>query len=73
MPIVMWCLYDCVAIVDRYSSNGGFVAKWDLAVGALSPEFGGGLVMWGLLFLLVSALLTAGYLLPDSAGYVLPW
>ena len=40
----------------------GFVSKWYLAVGALEDY--GALGIWGAAILLLSALLTAGYLLP---------
>ena len=64
MPIVMWCFTIASLSLIGIPPTGGFVAKWDLAVGALSPEFGGVLGYVGPAILLVSALLTAGYLLP---------
>ena len=64
MPIVMWCFTIASLSLIGIPPTGGFVAKWDLAVGALSPEFGGVLGYVGPAVLLVSALLTAGYLLP---------
>ena len=43
--------------------TGGFVSKWFLAEGALAAETGP-MAFWGIGVLMVSALLTAGYLLP---------
>ena len=62
MPIVMWCytLVSCALI--GIPPTGGFVSKWFLAEGALSM---GGSAAWvGPCVLLVSAVLTAGYLMP---------
>ena len=65
MPILMWC-YTIVSLgLIGIPPTGGFVSKWYLAQGALS----GGIkcFAWvGPAVLLVSALLTAGYLLPLS-------
>ncbi|MDY2698151.1 MAG: proton-conducting transporter membrane subunit [Lachnospiraceae bacterium] len=63
MPLLMWC-YTIVSLgLIGIPPTGGFVSKWYLAEGALSsgiPVFD-----WlGPVILLVSALLTAGYLLP---------
>lgn len=63
MPVLMWC-YTIVSLgLIGIPPTGGFVSKWYLAQGALS----GGIrcFAWvGPAVLLVSALLTAGYLLP---------
>lgn len=64
MPIVMWCFTIASLSLIGIPPTGGFVAKWDLALGALSPNYGGVLGYIGPAVLLVSALLTAGYLLP---------
>lgn len=63
MPLTMWC-YTIVSLgLIGIPPTGGFVSKWYLAVGSLNsaiPVFS-----WlGPVILLVSALLTAGYLLP---------
>ncbi len=63
MPLLMIC-YTIVSLgLIGIPPMGGFVSKWHLAIGALSsgiPVFD-----WlGPVILLVSALLTAGYLLP---------
>ncbi len=50
--------------------TGGFVSKWYIATGASQL---GGLAMTGVFVLIVSALLTAGYLLPIILGaYLVP-
>ncbi len=63
MPLLLWC-YTIVSLgLIGIPPTGGFISKWYLAEGALSsgiPVFD-----WlGPVVLLVSALLTAGYLLP---------
>lgn len=63
MPLTMWC-YTIVSLgLIGIPPTGGFISKWYLATGSLSsaiPVFS-----WlGPVILLVSALLTAGYLLP---------
>lgn len=63
MPLTMWC-YTFVSLgLIGIPPTGGFVSKWYLAVGSLHssvPVFS----VLGPVILLVSALLTAGYLLP---------
>lgn len=71
MPLTMWC-YTIVSLgLIGIPPTGGFVSKWYLAVGSLSsaiPVF-----RWlGPLILLISALLTAGYLLPLTIQGFLP-
>jgi len=63
MPITMWC-YTLVSItLIGIPPTSGFVSKWYLATGALSSEIN--VFSWlGPVILLISALLTAGYLLP---------
>ena len=51
--------------------TGGFVGKWFLAVGALPPGLGW-LGLSGVIVLLVSAVLTAGYLLPVVTSAFFP-
>lgn len=64
MPVVMWCYTIASAALIGIPPACGFVSKWYLASGALSLE---GSVSWiGPAALLVSALLTAAYLLPLS-------
>ena len=71
MPVTMWC-YTIVSLgLIGIPPTGGFVSKWYLAIGSLSsatPVF-----RWlGPVILLVSALLTAGYLLPLTIQGFLP-
>lgn len=63
MPILLGC-YICFALaLVGIPPTSGFVSKWQLAVGALDAD--AGFFCWfGPVVLLVSALLTAGYLLP---------
>lgn len=65
MPVTMWC-YTIVSLgLVGIPPTSGFISKWYLAAGALHtgiPVFS-----WlGPVILLISALLTAGYLLPVS-------
>lgn len=63
MPITMWC-YTIVSLgLIGIPPTAGFVSKWYLCQGAL--EAGVGAISYvGPVVLLLSALLTAGYLLP---------
>lgn len=63
MPVTMWC-YTIVSLgLIGIPPTGGFVSKWYLAVGAL--DSGVRIFAYlGPVVLLISALLTAGYLLP---------
>ena len=63
MPIVMWCFTLASLSLIGIPPTGGFFSKWYLATAAISPEFGP-LGIVGAATLLVSALLTAGYVLP---------
>lgn len=63
MPLTMWC-YTIVSLgLIGIPPTGGFVSKWYLAVGSLKSGLPV-LDVLGPVILLVSALLTAGYLLP---------
>lgn len=63
MPVLMWC-YTIVSLgLIGIPPASGFVSKWYLANGALQTKIP--VFSWlGPVILLVSALLTAGYLLP---------
>lgn len=64
MPVLLWCYTICSLALIGIPPTGGFLSKWYLAMGALE---GGALPVFGWLgpvVLLLSALLTAGYLLP---------
>ena len=63
MPCVMWCFLLASLSLIGIPPLAGFVSKWYLAVGSL--ETGITAASWlGPVILLISALLTAGYLLP---------
>ena len=61
--ITMWCFALASLSLVGIPPTGGFVSKWFLAEGALAAD-GGPMAFWGVGVLMVSALLTAGYLLP---------
>lgn len=63
MPFLMWC-YTIVSLgLIGIPPTGGFISKWYLAQGSLLSGIPG--FNWiGPVILLISALLTAGYLLP---------
>ena len=63
MPVVMWCFAIASLSLIGIPPVSGFVSKWYLAQGGLSSVFGT-LGIVGVAVLMVSALLTAGYLLP---------
>ncbi len=61
--MTLWCFAFASLALIGIPPAGGFVSKWYLAEGALAS--GTGAFTWlGPVVLLVSALLTAGYLLP---------
>lgn len=63
MPAVLWCFTLLSLALIGIPPACGFVSKWHLAQGALGSDIGA----WGyagIAVLLLSALLTAGYLLP---------
>ncbi len=63
LPWVMGCFSIAALSLIGIPPLGGFVAKWFLAEGALLPQTG--FFGWlGVIVLMISALLTAGYLLP---------
>lgn len=71
MPITIWCYTFVSLALIGIPPASGFVSKWYLAVGML----GSGMkpFSWlGPVVLLVSALLTAGYLLPITINGFLP-
>lgn len=71
MPATIWCYTFAAAALIGFPPFSGFISKWHLAVGSLEsaiPVFS-----WvGPVILLVSALLTAGYLLPITVNGFLP-
>lgn len=63
MPVTMWCFAICSLALIGIPPASGFISKWYLCVGAF--DAGIPVASWlGPVVLLVSALLTAGYLLP---------
>ena len=71
MPIAIWCYTFAAAALIGIPPASGFISKWYLATGALSS--GINVFSWlGPVVLLVSALLTAGYLLPITVNGFLP-
>lgn len=71
MPITLWSFTLCAAALIGLPPASGFISKWYLAVGSL--QSGMEVFSWlGPVVLLISALLTAGYLLPISIQGFLP-
>lgn len=71
MPVTMWCYTIASLGLIGIPPTGGFISKWYLATGALDS----GIKIFsiaGPVVLLISALLTAGYLLPISIQGFLP-
>lgn len=63
MPVTMWCYTFVSLALIGIPPTSGFISKWYLAIGSL--DSGIAVFSWlGPVILLVSALLTAGYLLP---------
>lgn len=71
MPVTIWC-YTLVSLaLVGIPPASGFISKWYLALGSL--ESGIKVFAWlGPVILLISALLTAGYLLPITIKGFLP-
>ena len=63
MPKTLWCYTLAALALIGIPPASGFISKWYLAQGALESPIGN-LGWTGVVVLLVSALLTAGYLLP---------
>lgn len=71
MPILLWCYTICSLALIGIPPTGGFLSKWYLAAGALKSKLP--VFSWlGPVVLLVSALLTAGYLLPVAIDGFFP-
>ena len=63
MPVTLWCYTIASLALIGIPPTSGFISKWYLALGALESNVGG-LRYAGPVILLISAFLTAGYLLP---------
>ena len=71
MPVTIWCYTFASAALIGIPPASGFISKWHLALGALESEIS--IFSWlGPVVLLISALLTAGYLLPITVNGFLP-
>lgn len=71
MPVTMWGYTFASLALIGIPPTGGFISKWYLAVGTL--QSGMKVISWiGPVILLISALLTAGYLLPITINGFLP-
>lgn len=71
MPVTIWCYTFASLALIGIPPASGFVSKWHLALGALQSEVH--VFSWlGPIVLLISALLTAGYLLPITIQGFLP-
>lgn len=71
MPFTMCCYTVAALGLIGIPPMGGFVSKWYLCMGALSSD-AQPFARIGVVVLLISALLTAGYLLPVSVNGFLP-
>ena len=71
MPAAMWGFTLASLSLIGIPPTGGFVSKWSLASGALGFE-SWGLGLAGVIVLIISAILTAGYLLPVMAAAFFP-
>ena len=71
MPKIMWCFTLCSLALIGIPPASGFISKWYLATGSLATEIP--VISWlGPVVLLISALLTAGYLLPITIDGFFP-
>ncbi len=71
MPVTIWCYTFASLALIGIPPASGFISKWYLASGALASEMR--VFSWlGPAVLLLSALLTAGYLLPLTIKGFLP-
>lgn len=71
MPVTIWCYTLASVALIGIPPASGFISKWYLAMGSLGA--GIKVFSWlGPVVLLISALLTAGYLLPITVNGFLP-
>ena len=71
MPVTIWCYTFASAALIGIPPASGFISKWHLAIGSL--DSGIATFSWlGPVVLLISALLTAGYLFPITVNGFLP-
>ena len=76
MPVTFWCWTLAALTLIGIPPTSAFLSKWYIATGALASGAASGLhavLSWlAPVVLLVSALLTAGYLLPVTTGGFFP-
>ena len=76
MPVTFWCWTLAALTLIGIPPTSAFLSKWYIATGALASGAAAGLpavLSWlAPVVLLVSALLTAGYLLPVTTGGFFP-
>ena len=72
MPVVMICFTIASLSLVGIPPTGGFISKWFLATGALESSAYGIIPIIGVTVLIISALLTAGYLLTIVADGFFP-
>ena len=71
MPVTLWCYTLCSLALVGIPPMCGFMSKWYLALGSLQTEIP--VLSWlGPVILLISALLTAAYLLPITVKGFFP-
>lgn len=70
MPVTMWCFAIGALSLIGIPPTGGFVSKWQLVMGAFTN--GTWVDIFGVVVLMVSALLTAFYLLPIVSSAFFP-
>ena len=71
MPVTMWCFTIASLSLVGIPPLGGFLSKWVIASASLTSGMGI-LAFVGPVILLISALLTAGYLLPVTVDAFFP-
>ena len=71
MPVTIWCWTIASLGLIGIPPTGGFVSKWQLATGSLASGMGA-LSVVGPVVLIISALLTAAYLLPVTINGFFP-
>jgi len=71
MPVAMWGFIIASLSLIGIPPTGGFASKWSLAAGALAFD-AKGIGLAGVITLIVSALLTAGYLVPIASKAFFP-
>jgi len=71
MPVTIWCFTLLSMTLVGIPPTGGFISKWYLCVGAMDSKLQ--VFCWlGPVILLISALLTAGYLFPITINGFFP-